>query len=100
MKLAMMDSISSRTDKKASSKIPLRGVVKALLRAPWREEDMFQVPLLLHTILVVDRERSVLNRDMDEELSHRVRLLSFLFGHWAYDIITFRHRCHSQYRMI
>jgi len=36
---------------------------------------MFQVPLLLHTILVVDRERSVLNEDMDEELSHRVKKL-------------------------
>lgn len=78
MKLSMMDSMASKTDTKPS-KIPLRGVVKALLRAPWREEDMFQVPLLLHTILVVDRERSVLNEDMDEELSHRVSLFSFSF---------------------
>jgi len=74
MKLSIMDSMTSKTNTK-SSKIPLRGVVKALLRAPWREEDMFQVPLLLHTILVVDRERSVLNEDMDEELSHRVKKL-------------------------
>ena len=58
-----------------SSKVPLRGVVKALLRAQWREEDMFQVPLILYTILEVDKGRSVINADMDEELRHKVRQL-------------------------
>ena len=62
-------------DSKGSSKVPLRGVVKALLRAQWREEDIFQVPLLLHTVLKVDKDRSVLNADMDEELCHRVKQL-------------------------
>jgi hypothetical protein len=56
-----------------SSKVPLRSVIKSLLRAHWREEDMFQVPLLLYTVLKIDSERSVLNKDMDEELVHRVR---------------------------
>lgn len=65
----------SGKDASSSSKIPVRGVVKALLRARWREEDLFQVPLLLHTVLRVDSDRLVLNSDMDEELRHRVRKL-------------------------
>lgn len=62
-------------DSRGSSKVPLRGVVKALLRAQWREEDIFQVPLLLHTVLKVDKDRSVLNAGMDEELCFRVKQL-------------------------
>lgn len=55
--------------------IPLRGVVKAVLRASWREEDLFQVPILLSTVLKIDSERSILNSSMDEELSHRFKKL-------------------------
>lgn len=74
MKHPMVDLMDSKnvTITQSPSKIPLRGVVKALLRAHWRDEDMFQVPLLLHTILTVDGDRSILNKHMDEELSHRV----------------------------
>lgn len=61
-----------------SRRIPLRSVVKALLRANWRKEDMFQVPLLLGTVLKTDGERDVLNGDMDEELCHQVRRHWFL----------------------
>jgi hypothetical protein len=39
---------------------------------------MFQVPLLLYTVLKADGEREVLNKDMDEEFCHRVRLLIVL----------------------
>ena len=55
--------------------VPLRGVLKALLRAPWREEDLFQVPLLLYTVLEMDPDRSILNSSMDEELCHKVKQL-------------------------
>lgn len=55
--------------------VPLRGVLKALLRAPWREEDLFQVPLLLYTVLEIDSDRSILNSSMDEELCHKVKQL-------------------------
>lgn len=55
--------------------LSLRGVLKALLRANWRDEDMFQVPLLLSTVLKIDSDRSILNSSMDEELSHRVKQL-------------------------
>mmetsp|Transcript_10752 Transcript_10752/g.16216 ORF Transcript_10752/g.16216 Transcript_10752/m.16216 type:complete len:629 (+) Transcript_10752:3-1889(+) len=36
---------------------------------------MFQVPLLLSTVLKLDSDRSILNSSMDEELSHRVKQL-------------------------
>ncbi|KAL7511208.1 hypothetical protein ACHAXN_008091 [Cyclotella atomus] len=36
---------------------------------------MFQVPLLLYTVLKADGEREVLNQDMDEEFCHRVKEL-------------------------
>jgi hypothetical protein len=64
---------STPTNEKDGNRVPVRSVVKALLRANWRKEDMFQVPLLLYTVLKIDRERDVLNNDMDEELCHRVR---------------------------
>jgi hypothetical protein len=58
----------------ASVMIPIQDVVKSLLNASWREEDMFQVPLLLYTILKVDTnsERSFLcyedgNAVLDDE---------------------------------
>ena len=72
---ASEDASSEDTSSSSSRKIPIRGVVKALLRARWREEDMFQVPLLLYTVLRIDGERSILNSSMDEELCHRVRQL-------------------------
>ena len=62
----------------SSATIPIRGVVESLLRAEWREEDMFQVPLLLYTVLKVDRDRSYLGAAAlraDGELSSRVRRL-------------------------
>ena len=69
------DNDSSSGVKKTDKLIPLRGVLKALLYARWREEDLFQVPLLLSTLLKIDADRSILNSSMDEELSHRVRQL-------------------------
>ena len=59
--------------KTQEDQVPVRSIVKALLRANWRKDDMFQVPLLLYTILKIDGERDVLNTNMDEELIHKVR---------------------------
>ena len=55
--------------------VPMRGVLKAVLRANWRDEDLFQVPLLLSTVLKIDSDRSILNSSMDEEMSHRFKQL-------------------------
>jgi hypothetical protein len=68
-------AITTTTANNNGRSIPLRGVLKAALRASWREEDMFQVPLLLSTVLKIDSDRSILNSSMDEELSHRVKKL-------------------------
>lgn len=66
---------TAATRANSSKLIPLRGVLKAVLYARWREEDLFQVPLLLSTLLKIDSDRSILNSSMDEELSHRVKQL-------------------------
>lgn len=82
LNLKRLPSLLSPTTSPATAvkneRIPIRSVLKALLRANWRKDDMFQVPLLLYTVLKVDGEREVLNQDMDEELCHRVRLLLML----------------------
>jgi len=51
-----------------------RGVVKALLESQWRTEDLFQVPLLLHTILKADEHRILLST-ANEQISFRLRQL-------------------------
>ncbi len=71
----MSSSNSGASTATTNSLLSLRGVLKALLRANWRDEDMFQVPLLLSTVLKIDSDRSILNSSMDEELSHRVKQL-------------------------
>lgn len=68
-------NLSSPIGEDVSSKINLRKTLKALLRANWREDDLFQVPLLLKTLLSVDKGRDVLSSGMDEELCYRVKKL-------------------------
>ena len=60
----------------------LRDIVRATLLADWREEDLFQVPLIINTILNVDKDRVLLNpKVMDEMLAERMRrLISALFS--------------------
>ena len=49
-------------------------IVKALLQSEWRTDDLFQVPLLLYTILKVDHQRSLL-ANVDEQVAFRLRQL-------------------------
>jgi hypothetical protein len=62
--------------------VQLRDIVHATLFADWREEDLFQVPLIIHTILTVDKDRVLLDpKVMDEVLAERMRrLISALFS--------------------
>ena len=62
-------------DSENTSKIPLRGIINVLMRGNWNEEDLFQVPLLLSTLLKLDVDRSILNSSMDEELSQKLKVL-------------------------
>ena len=55
-----------------TKKIPIRQVVRALLKSKWREDDMFQVPLLIYTLLRVDTDRSLIRsaaRDPETAMS-------------------------------
>lgn len=51
-----------------------RGILLALLESEWRTDDLFQVPLLLYTILMVDDQRILLS-SMNEQVASRVRQL-------------------------
>jgi len=61
--------MNMRTDK-----VKLRDVLDATLDSNWSEEDLFQVPLLVHTVLSLDEKR-VLFRDMDDGRKERVRVM-------------------------
>ncbi|KAL3823170.1 hypothetical protein ACHAXA_010054 [Cyclostephanos tholiformis] len=62
------------TSSDASTRIPIRKVIESVLRANWREEDMFQVPLLLYTVMYIDGDGAFL-RDMDGDMCARMRRL-------------------------
>ena len=56
--------------------IPVKDVVQATIMSEWKEEDLFQVPLLIHTILQVDKQRSLLSpKSVNEETADRLRRL-------------------------
>ncbi|KAL3934152.1 MAG: hypothetical protein SGBAC_010064 [Bacillariaceae sp.] len=47
-------------DDRDNVKIPIPKVVDTLLRCPFRESDLFQIPLLAYSILQVDDDRSMI----------------------------------------
>jgi hypothetical protein len=55
--------------------VSLRSTIQALLSAEWREEDMFQVPLLLYTVLGSDTNRNLFKENMGENYASKVRKL-------------------------
>ena len=56
--------------------IPVKDVVQATIISEWKEEDLFQVPLLIHMILQVDTQRSLLSpKAVNEETADRLRRL-------------------------
>jgi len=58
----------------STDKIILRDVLDATLRSDWNDEDLFQVPLLIHVLLTMDPER-ILFRDMDDTTTEKVKSL-------------------------
>mmetsp|Transcript_25229 Transcript_25229/g.55085 ORF Transcript_25229/g.55085 Transcript_25229/m.55085 type:complete len:576 (+) Transcript_25229:103-1830(+) len=50
-----------------SNAIPIQLVMKALLASNCRQDDLFQIPLLLYTLLRVDTDRSVLHSAASNE---------------------------------
>lgn len=55
--------------------VPIDRLLRELLNAEWRDDDLFQVPLLLYTVLKLDRNRELLGSSMDEQLANRIRRL-------------------------
>jgi len=56
--------------------ISLTAIFNATLMAEWREDDLFQVPLLIDTLLKSDPDRILMSpKLMDEELANRLRTL-------------------------
>ena len=66
----------SSMEQKDDARIPIRNILCELLFAEWRQDDLFQVPLLLYTALKVDSERKLLGPSgINEELASRVRYI-------------------------
>ena len=80
--LIQLDLTRQQTDNEEDEKasdggiLSARTILRALLLSDWREDDLFQVPLLLYTVLMVDKDRIMLNAQMDEELASRIRRLT------------------------
>ena len=58
--LASTETGSAVEESGVPTKIPIRNVLRRLLSAQWREDDAFQVPLLMYTILKIDSDRSLI----------------------------------------
>ena len=53
-------NLDASRDQTSHDRIPVGGILRELLSSDWRQDDLFQVPVLLYTILMVDGERAVL----------------------------------------
>lgn len=52
----------------------IEGIIEALLASEWREDDLFQIPVLLYTILKADTDRRILNKALvDPEIASKVK---------------------------
>mmetsp|Transcript_48500 Transcript_48500/g.56687 ORF Transcript_48500/g.56687 Transcript_48500/m.56687 type:complete len:789 (-) Transcript_48500:253-2619(-) len=53
----------------------LRSILEAVLAAEWRDDDLYQVPLILSTLLNIDSELEILGEELSEVMSIKVRRL-------------------------
>lgn len=58
----------SEENKLVDGRISARNVIEAVFDGDWNEEDLFQVPLLLHTILEIDPNREFLKTKLADEV--------------------------------
>ena len=65
-----------------STNIPIADIFQTILQSPWRQDDLFQVPLLLYTLLRVDTDRSLIKAevaaDPDKALKIKKLIMSVL----------------------
>lgn len=63
-------------EQKDDVRIPIANVLKELLASDWRKDDLFQVPLLLYTTLLVDSDRKLLGpTSINEQVASKIREL-------------------------
>ncbi|KAL7555044.1 hypothetical protein ACHAWF_018702 [Thalassiosira exigua] len=79
------DDLSASESPEDGGKISVGRVLRTLVESEVREDDLFQVPLLLYTLLRVDADRAAIRAavasDSGEEVSSRMRkLLSAVLG--------------------
>lgn len=60
---------------KAEVKVPIRAVLEALILTEWSTDDLFQVPLLLYTALVIDSDRRMMSPDLDDRVAYKIKQL-------------------------
>ena len=72
--LTILNADSDKSFELMFDSVKQQSIVKALLESEWRTDDLFQVPLLLYTILKVDNTRALLS-SVDEQIAFRLRQL-------------------------
>jgi hypothetical protein len=69
-------SASNNNDNDNNNKVRIRKATKALIRSSWREDDLFQVPLVLYTLLGVDPSFALTSSGTDDDdPSRRIKRL-------------------------
>jgi hypothetical protein len=54
--------------------LSIEAIIEAMLASEWREDDLFQIPVLLYTIPKVDSDRRMLNKaSVDPEIASKVK---------------------------
>lgn len=72
------DEESDDDSSAADSALPFRPILRTLLNAEVREDDAFQVPLLMYTILMSDLDRSLIHSCDEATLAKIKRLIDFI----------------------
>mmetsp|Transcript_364 Transcript_364/g.527 ORF Transcript_364/g.527 Transcript_364/m.527 type:complete len:764 (+) Transcript_364:74-2365(+) len=68
--------VTRKTTDKNDKRISMQEILIELVNAEWREDDLFQVPVLLYTILKVDSDRSLLRESLQSsEFASKIRRL-------------------------
>jgi hypothetical protein len=80
--IVLWDDVAATTSSSRSTadetKIPMRQVMRNLLAAKWRDDDLFQVPLLIYTILRVDSDRSLLRHVAAQDKATALRIQTLI----------------------
>eukprot|EP00980_Cylindrotheca_fusiformis_P021078 scaffold8079_cov121-Cylindrotheca_fusiformis.AAC.6 len=93
------DIITYDSSEEDDSKIPILNVMHALLQSPFREGDLFQVPLLAYSVLLVDKDRSIIQSvaKTDSFVASKVKMILAAVLEAAPDRKLGSNQIHSDY---